>query len=933
MKLTRRGLLGSVLGALAASSAEAKLLRGHSPPSLPPGVTSVTVMNDMMIPTSQAGVGSVNYPTNGYTIQLLTTAWGAITSFNAQLVTVYVRRNGFDQNRNPVVWTAAIQGVARIFKTAPDTGKYTDEAISPTGGVHFTLSEQLYLDTKTDHTLRPYGDTVEMITIGAGAINGVSSALTIPGELVIRADDRPYDPIPWKHDIPPFGYVTANGALDVGWMTDNEFHRSGQFVACVEAWARSWDGSVVGPSSYASAPTKSRWSTGAGASGGSGLTYDEWLTTVSFAGMPHGKVGIASRIYPWVGPATNSYDAGIGDDFDAVASQNLYAYYPAYHDLDGDRTPIYAKVNYDFTGRLSSDTAGIFDNLAAAKLDTGYRSFLAAGVAARTYNNTLRPVGKRHNDPDNLFIYMPDTAGSAGADPGSYSMRESGTVNCTYLPVTYMSDSGVYSAACRIRSINADGTVSPEAAKVNPFSKQRIVGVWFDCQNTGSGGGLGKAIRFASGSPGASAPAGSNPVNVVYSTFVDCYSQANSGTAGTEVPISETVITYVYGGKFVENPLRNGFALWAGSVVMICHWQDGNRGVIDGTFALGCKLTGGIVQMAQNSGVDSAPGVPTTKYTLQYNGLFLTNSIGGVGIANLAFGRGEGMLACTNVGCVFGRYENASNTMMDWSSDSILPGYLYFRSYGMSMLGKAAQGTNNRVNWHYQDRAWLQIRKEGIYRYAVVSASSMKESGFNAEGESTPPVFGSPVPWTSTGRFFAGQVVYDPTGGLLPQTGAPVYQVPWFLPSGQRNLGVPVNTPLSNTDYYWNANYVAGTRVGAQCRRNGNLRFRQTVGCSGLNTGDAIQLGAVPGQYQELGNVAPLGLPSPTLWGSCPSDTRYVNDTSGPGGNMATLDARPAPGGPLMGLRPAGRTWDTRDMLDQLRAANAVGPFGALEAA
>lgn len=915
---------------------------GGGETGLPSWFVSAELVNDLTVNNSIAG--TVRGQTNGCVLRIRHNL-GSLSSWDVSKLTLPAPTDpGFDDDGTPndeVGRVLPIVGVGRMYKGYPESddagaAKYTDSDAG-TGYIDVGLSQRVYKSLLSDYTGRDYKTDPGPAFFGAGFLNGVSEAGSIPASAITRSDSLDYWPAFWKQLNRLMPRVAANGTVAIEWTAGNRFPQGGQPVACVEAW--TWAAGAAGPVVRASTMTESASTAGLTAPGG--LTVDTFVTTLDFNGLPHGKQGVRSRVKPWAGPCVESTDAGIGDDFDTNFTQNLFATVPVYHDLNGDRPDRFARWNRDGTGRASADKTGIFASEGSALADTGFASAQLAMASMVLYNldATLKGgAGNTHDTTDGLIIVCPTGAGSLGNDAGAYSFGTQLTAKTGHFPVVFKSQAGVASNNARMRGKTAAGASIALATKTLGANTKKLEFRGFILEGIGTTGDDRAVINIGIAATGHNAG-----VDAEYLSFVDCEIRGEIAGA-TVVPVNATRAIYLRRTLVKNNRYRVGFAGFAGAIVQLGCKMEGDTNV-DGACALACWMTNGEVTGAnfdqgnqvafnQASSPNSHPNMAPTKQFFIHNCRFDTWNKGGVGGCNDPAGRADQIIGRYWAGIIFGgRYANVNNTMLDFSDDLIIPGTERNVIIGISCAANQGYAAM-RANVMYQDYGWVRTDKTAAFMFSYWTALPAKNSWFNGNSSMNSTGSGPAQPWSAIRRYYAGEAVYDPAGGLLPETGAPVYQAMQHNPTtGLRIASVPPGTAMTDTNYWF---HPPTNAVGSQPRRTGNQAYLMgadnycVLGSAIFYEGGAHFIGPTDSlaDYEWAGSFDIDGASS---FNEVDVTTLYTSDTASDGGNPAVQNFRPAPGSPLIGRRPAACAWDLRDQLGQLRPLASAGCAGALE--
>ena len=601
--------------------------------SAPGFVTGAAVVGDfdVTIPPTK-GVASVNMPANGWVIRIATNL-GRVDSVDPSKLTMSVLDPGWNTDGTPANHPRTITGTARLYKPNGGAGAFTD-ADQPEGTVEIALDQQLYCPGGVTAN----GSKIVAITLGAGFINGSSPALTVPGSLVARADSADY-PLPIPATVNWIGQrMDASNTLDVEYAVAHEHAQKGQQVACVEAWARV--GGVDGPVGRASSMVDSIWT--ADGLAPSGLHQPVFRVPVPGGSLPDGEGGVRCTIKPWIGPAMNSFDPGVGDTW---PSMNFLAELPFVKDVAGKYAPVYVWVNYDGTGLTGSSQAGVSTSATDPGAALSYTTILQAILAAQAWGATNRG----HNTCAGVVVMFRDVEGSvAGAHLGAYSVRQNfrgSGINRGPLPMELRGAAGVTSERCRLRGWNTDGAAS---AGKEAFAFMILRNIYEDSQNTDQGSGN---VIYHSGidAPTLTMPTASE---VVYWVKIDCKTVSNGLNPTWGINRDKYSVGNTYRGDTTPASGNGTFTEFSGTILRIGERMEGSGRTNPGV-ALACLGLG----MGIGNQPYTNPAVPTVKFQLYYNCHF-HYSISSGQAANLMEidGRTQSSLGLGMVGCLWRRY-------------------------------------------------------------------------------------------------------------------------------------------------------------------------------------------------------------------------------------------------------------------------------------
>lgn len=860
-------------------------------------VTAAGVLGDFAatIPVTK-GVTSVSMPSNGWVIRLATSL-GAITAVDPSKLSILTADAGYSAVDVPATQGRTITGTGRLYKPNGGAGAFTD-ADQGEGVVEIALDQQIY---------RPGGVTangsqVVQIALAAGFIttaSGPSPAVIVSGVNVTRGDSADY-PLSIPATVNWIGQrMDASNTLDVEYAVIHEHARNGRQVAGVKAWARI--GGVDGPAGASSEMVDSVWTAGGVAP--SGLHQPVFRVPVSGGSLADGEGGIRCTVYPWIGPAMNSFDPGIGDTW---PSMNLLADHPFVKDTAGKYAPVYVWVNYDGTGITGSDLSGVSTSDTDPGAALSYTTFRQAALAGQAWNNANRG----HNTYAGVVIMLRDVAGSAaGANFGAYCITEAvrSGMNRGPIPMEIRAASGVTSELCRMRGVTTAGVEPAVTTKEIPaFVILRNI------YEDGAGTSDGNAnIVYTSGiSAPTSTPSASA---VVYWPKIDCKSVPNSAAATGGVRYS---ITSIYRGETLLNSGSGSFTAFSGSILRIGERREGS-GYINPGVVLACQELG--IGIGKQSATN--PGIPSIKFQLYYNSQFHCE-VTSTQAANFLEGstRAQQSLGLGMVGCVWRRYGSMSGPFFRIGGDGQREEFRNVVIQHVSTDGGAAGASGARINMFYNDQGFLQARKEGSIRFSALATVANKDGWFGASEK--PNTSGQSSSHNSANAYWRAQMVYvgsDATSGAIYQA----------------LRDVPAGVAITDASYWESFGAVGNVAYGNQPRRNGADRFRYGVGSLGNVTGGSVQgvpSDTTPGYGSWLSTVAWPG--SGTKWGQADPGEFYVRSTGGGTGSLADLgDYRPNPAGPLVGMVPAGMAVDPFDAFGTPRPNDGTGAAGALEAA
>jgi hypothetical protein len=867
-------------------------------------VTSMTVLGDITVNNTTAGASSVTMPFNGWALRIATNL-GAVSSCTPASCVLTVTDYGWATDGSQTSWTRTITGHARPRKTSPD-GTHTTDEDQAVGVVEITLDQQLYNSAITDVSSRVYKTAITDITFAAGFINGSSVAGSLSAAqlaAITRSDSKDYANPIWKNVSYP-NFLMSASTYTVEWSAAHEWAQQGQQLACLEAWARvsGTDGTIA----RASSMTESAY-TAAGdvprgtlptAFGAAKMHHAVYSTTISGAGLADGLQGsIRSTAKPWIGPAVNSYDTGVGDT--GGYSFNLMADMPFIKDVStGKYFEIHTWVNQDGTGLLGTNPAGVSTGTSDPGAALSYQTILQAELAIEAYYQALTG-GKAHSDMDCGVIHLRAVAGSVAlADETTAYSHYTGT-GFTYTFGTVLSHiriegpSSGPTLGCRISYKKFDGTALTNANRTIGSTKVHYKNITFDA--TGAAGANGFCILpriLNSNSIGTGA-------DTAYTILEDCDVYGNN----VDAAVANGNVVWAYRTRFNNTGTPFGFANVTGQAVSIgCSYYG--VATPDQSHVAACYSAN-----KGPNGPSAKTSGPTCKAPMMFNSYWEGNG----DVNGITFHGVDGIpqisLGLAFIGCIVKNWGYGSRSM--WlGADVTKAPYKNVIWQHHSLPGQGA-GTGPRVNMVYNSWGFVAVVKEISMKFSALAHSATKESYFAGEALS------GGATHNSSNTYYQGDYVF--TSGTI--TTGPVYQAIRDVPAG---------ILISDTTYWYSAGTWGAAITNAQPRRSGNRRWRLQANCLGNVNGGSVQGtgdDTVPDYDSWLSEARCPG--SGTDWGAATIANYFVDDdttlTVGLGGY------RPNLAGPLMNKVPVGKTVMPFDMLGTARLNDGTGAAGALE--
>jgi hypothetical protein len=913
--LSRRGFLTAGAAAMATSAAATPAMRqvilsARQSTGL---VQQIEVLNDITIPITSPSAQSVPMQTNGTVIRVKTTGAALAAAADTALVTAVVQDRGHDTAGNIVNRSRTIKIRAKMI------GPYNELTVyQPVlGEFYWVLDDFVYNQDATWKT------TFLSVQFDAGWVPGAPAEIVTT---VTRSDSLSYPPFPFRLLTAPWQRVASGGNLLAEVIAVNDFARDGSMIACAEVWAvdpLGTAGTVARASDFLRSPNTPDDAT---LQGHPAPTYQP---VVSFSGLLGGKCYLQYRVKPWIGPPVESMTYG-----DAFPTQNPAQQIPVFHDTDNSHVQLFAVLSHEPLNPPAGKTV-IPTNLNVTTVDiSGVSTTMAGAIASNkvyadlgTLAYAIRRVNRAssavtiadpvtgaatfsyqrptlHDDLSGGVAVCPPVTGSVmGADAGAYSIRQGMNNTTNYPPggtaFEIRSLSGLPSDDVRWRGQFSEGGSIAFNGRGIP-SRTRLRGITADSTGVTTANNNHAFYNFTLTTQATEAAAyyieqidtrffGTNEVSpttgVFYSPGLQWHTRhLQDEPRGLELEAAGTVYTAgmcaSIGSAYYGWPLNSAVSP-AGFVY-------------EGAY-LGTKLRN--VRRSTHDYYGANLNRPIAKGTIFFNVEFffsvsVTMTSSPLGIGGTPIQGGEGWV---NIH-IYGYAGPATSQQISITNDGNVREIDNLIIRHMGSVWPDNVEAHGRFNIGYNDQGWLRVDKRLTAGYMVARQWAVKGDPF-------------PAPETAASRSNAAyQTTYPYFSKSIVHSGGIAYQAKQF---------VPANTPVSDTNYWFNGG-TSTVAYGAQPLRQGNKNFRYMVASKGnvMATAAGGETGVSPTSWYGIA-WDPLSKVQAT-WAN------YYN-------NMAGGDFSPLPGGELVNRVPAGGAVAPFDLFGNPIPNDGTGAAGPIQ--